>query len=201
MRLVSEVMTGDVKTVTSSEVVGPVRDLLLDGKIHSAPVVDENGSVVGIITSLDLVEEWAPSQGVVTIMSDRVATVGPGTTLVDAARQMLDNHIHHLVVLEDNDLVGVVSSFDLLRELAGDVETHESSTVKDRSHAKAGDLIVIRGHAVGRKERRATIVEARGEDGGPPYVVHWHDDPHDEPHDILFFPGSDATLEPASDQH
>ena len=53
---------------------------------------------------------------------------------------------------------------------------------------------------MGRVERRATIVEVRGEDGGPPYVVHWEDDPHDVPHDHLFFPGPDADVEhhPAS---
>ena len=53
---------------------------------------------------------------------------------------------------------------------------------------------------MGRKERKATIVEARGEGGGPPYVVHWHDDPHDEPHDVLFFPGSDADIVPREER-
>lgn len=61
--------------------------------------------------------------------------------------------------------------------------------------ATVGDKLVIRGHAVGRPERRATIVEIRGEDGGPPYVVHWDDDPADEPQDHLFFPGPDADIE------
>jgi CBS domain-containing protein len=198
MRRVSDVMTSDVKTVTSTEVVGPVRDMMLDGKIHSAPVVDDKGSLVGIITSHDLVEEWAPGQGVATVMTDKVATVGRDTTIVDAARRMLDHHIHHLVVLVEGRPVGVVSSFDLLSELAGEVEAQKSSTLPARRQAQAGDLIVIRGHAVGSKERRATIVEAQGDDGGPPYLVHWHDDPHDEPHDVLFFPGSDATVEPQS---
>ena len=198
MRDVSEVMSSEVKTVTSTEVVGPVRDLMIDGKIHCAPVVDETGALVGIVTSHDLIEEWAPEQGVVTVMTDRVSTVDPQTTIVDAARLMLDQQIHHVVVLEEGEICGVVSSYDLLRELAGEVEALKSATLPAGRHAQPGDLIVIRGHAVGRQERRATIVEARGDDGGPPYVVHWHDDPHEEPHDVLFFPGSDATVEPQS---
>jgi hypothetical protein len=61
--------------------------------------------------------------------------------------------------------------------------------------ASVGDKLAIRGHAVGTVERRATIVEVRGADGGPPYVIRWDDDPHDVPQEHLFFPGSDADVE------
>lgn len=61
--------------------------------------------------------------------------------------------------------------------------------------AAAGDKLVIRGHSVGQRERHATIVEVRGADGAPPYVVRWDDDLHDEPQEHLFFPGSDAEVE------
>lgn len=61
--------------------------------------------------------------------------------------------------------------------------------------AEVGDRLVIRGHAIGTKERHATIVEVRGTDGGPPYVVHWDDDPGEVPSDHLFFPGPDADVE------
>jgi hypothetical protein len=61
--------------------------------------------------------------------------------------------------------------------------------------AAVGDKLVIRGHAVGQPERHARIVEVRGDDGAPPYVIHWDDDPHEVPQDHLFFPGSDADVE------
>jgi len=61
--------------------------------------------------------------------------------------------------------------------------------------ASVGDKLVIHGHTVGQHERHATIVEVRGEDGAPPYVVHWDDDPNEVPHDHLFFPGSDAEVQ------
>ena len=194
MRKISDVMITDVQTVTTAEVVGPMRDLMIDGGIHALPVLDDAGAVAGIVTSSDLVEEHAPELGVTAVMSDQVLTVAPDDTLVAAARTMLDARVHHLVVVDGGAVAGIVSSFDLLRELAGDVEARESSTVPARRPVRAGDLILIRGHAVGHKERKATIVEARGADGGPPYIVHWHDDPHDEPHDVLFFPGSDADI-------
>jgi hypothetical protein len=67
--------------------------------------------------------------------------------------------------------------------------------------AHVGDRLVIRGHKVGGHERAATIVEVRGPDGTPPYIVHWDDDPHDQPQDHLFFPGSDADVERHEHDH
>jgi hypothetical protein len=59
--------------------------------------------------------------------------------------------------------------------------------------ADVGDRLVIKGHHVGDSERSAEILEVQGDDGGPPFVVRWDDDGHEG----LFFPGSDAVVEPA----
>jgi hypothetical protein len=61
-------------------------------------------------------------------------------------------------------------------------------------NASVGDRLVIRGHRIGTHERTATIVEVRGSDGGPPYLVRW-DDPRGGEEEHLFFPGSDADIE------
>ena len=57
--------------------------------------------------------------------------------------------------------------------------------------ASKGDRIIIRGHRVGEHDRDCEVLEVRGTDGGPPYVVRWGDSGHE----TLFFPGSDAVLE------
>ena len=57
--------------------------------------------------------------------------------------------------------------------------------------ARVGDRIVIRGHHVGEPIRDGEILEVRGPDGGPPYIVRWEDTGHE----TLFFPGSDADVE------
>lgn len=57
--------------------------------------------------------------------------------------------------------------------------------------AKVGDRLVIRGHKVGNLDRDAEILEVRGEDGSPPYLVRWSEDGHE----ALVFPGSDAVIE------
>lgn len=58
-------------------------------------------------------------------------------------------------------------------------------------YANVGDRIMIKGHRVGEPERDGEILEVRGADGGPPYLVRWADSGHE----ALFFPGSDAALE------
>ncbi len=195
MRTVSQAMSGPVKSVRTNDVVGAVRDALIDGHIGAVPVLDDHGTLAGIISASDLVEEWSPEMGVLTVMSDHVVVTIPTANLVDAARSMLEHRIHHLVVVDNAEVVGMLSSFDLLHELAGEVEAASTVAVGGRQTAKVGDHIVIRGHEIGGKERRGRIVEARGADGGPPYMVQWLDDPHDEPHSVLFFPGADADIE------
>jgi hypothetical protein len=60
-------------------------------------------------------------------------------------------------------------------------------------HASVGDRIHVSGTHVADHERDGEILEVRGKDGTPPYVVHWFDTGHD----ALVFPGPDATIHPA----
>ncbi len=57
--------------------------------------------------------------------------------------------------------------------------------------ASVGDRIVVGGHHVGEHERDGQILEVRGKDGGPPYLVKWSADGHVG----LVFPGPDVSIE------
>lgn len=56
--------------------------------------------------------------------------------------------------------------------------------------ANVGDRIVIKGHRVGEPDRDCEVLEVRGAEGGPPYIVRWGEDGHE----ALFFPGADASI-------
>ncbi|MGW4648663.1 DUF1918 domain-containing protein [Kitasatospora sp. NPDC004289] len=56
-------------------------------------------------------------------------------------------------------------------------------------HATAGDHLVMHGRAVGMKDREGEILEVRGTQGEPPYLVHFEDG-----HEGLVYPGSDCTV-------
>ena len=55
--------------------------------------------------------------------------------------------------------------------------------------AKAGDRIILAGELVDQPTRAGEVMEARGADGGPPYVVRWEDG-----HTSTMFPGPGAVL-------
>ena len=57
--------------------------------------------------------------------------------------------------------------------------------------AEKGDRIVIHAHHQGEHDRDCEILEVRGADGTPPYLVQWSDSGREG----LLFPGPDATLE------
>lgn len=60
--------------------------------------------------------------------------------------------------------------------------------------ADVGDRIVVRRHKVGEPDRAATVLEVRGDDGQPPYIVRW-----DDGHVGYLIPGSDAFVHSADD--
>ncbi|MEZ5097442.1 MAG: DUF1918 domain-containing protein [Nocardioides sp.] len=60
-------------------------------------------------------------------------------------------------------------------------------------YAAKGDRLVVHGQHVDDHVRDGEILEVRGVDGGPPYLVRWSDDGHES----LVFPGPDATVEHA----
>ena len=59
--------------------------------------------------------------------------------------------------------------------------------------AKVGDKIIVRGNKVANPEREAEVLEVRGPNGAPPYVVRWNDG-----HEGIYYPGSDAIVAESS---
>ena len=116
---VGDLMTPAPFTVHRGDLVGDTRDTMLESGVHCVPVVDDDGTPVGIVTSWDLVEEYAPMESIDNAMTTKVETIGSHQHASEAAATMTSNYIHHLVVVdEENHLVGVLSSLDLLAEVA-----------------------------------------------------------------------------------
>jgi hypothetical protein len=56
--------------------------------------------------------------------------------------------------------------------------------------ASVGDQVIVHRRHVGEPDRDGEVLEVRGADGAPPYVVRWGDNGHES----FFCPGSDATV-------
>lgn len=61
--------------------------------------------------------------------------------------------------------------------------------------AVVGDRIQIKGRHEGERDRDGEVLEVRGTDGQPPYLVRWSGDEHTG----LVFPGPDAVIEHLED--
>ncbi len=113
---IDELMTPNVHAVPTHQTLGQVRTLMLEKKIHAVPIIDEDEQPVGIITSSDLMQDIVSDDMRVTrFPTPKVFTVprydGPHV----AARVMRNHGIHHLIVTDEKKIVGMISSFDLLR--------------------------------------------------------------------------------------
>lgn len=56
--------------------------------------------------------------------------------------------------------------------------------------ASVGDMIEVRRSHDDDLPRRGEVLEVRGKDGGPPFLIHWDDNPHVS----IYFPGNDAVV-------
>ncbi|ONI85804.1 DUF1918 domain-containing protein [Actinosynnema sp. ALI-1.44] len=59
--------------------------------------------------------------------------------------------------------------------------------------ATVGDQLLVHGKNVGLADRQGEIIEVRGDNGAPPYLVRFADG-----HEALVFPGPDSIVRPAN---
>lgn len=117
---VEQLMTSPVMTVTRHETAGHASELMRTHRVSALPVVGPDGEPVGIVTASDLLHDLAEGAPVSTFMSSPAYTVPPNEGPHVAARIMRNHHLHHVVVVDHQRVVGMVSAYDLL----GLVEEH-----------------------------------------------------------------------------
>ncbi len=112
-------MKSRVITVTPHQTAGHVRELLEKNKINIVPVVGPDKEVLGVVSSADLIKKVSDNKPVSQFMTEKIYTI-PRYGDVDLAARMMRKHkIHHLIVIDNKKLAGVVSTFDLLQLLEG----------------------------------------------------------------------------------
>lgn len=119
MKSVSDIMTTTVRTVHRDTKIGELEDIFAAAKISGAPLVDDSGRLAGFVTKSDISRFDSTGDdpffvSVQDIASPRAITVGPTSSIQEAAQTMLDEHVHHLVVTDKGSIVGVLSAFDFV---------------------------------------------------------------------------------------
>ena len=116
---ISSVMVKDVFTVPETMQLDEVSKLMLENGIGSVPVMDADDKMVGIVSKADFVTLAVgiafDKITVKEIMTKDLTVVSPTERLVHARRIMIENHVGRLPVVEDEKLVGMLTSKDLMR--------------------------------------------------------------------------------------
>jgi CBS domain-containing protein len=114
-----DVMCSDVITISVDATVGDAMRVLLEKDISGAPVVDEQGELVGIVSELQLLEAVYTPQikkhSLRNFVTKNVLSVTENALLSDVANILVLHRIRRVPVLRDGRLVGIVSRRDLLR--------------------------------------------------------------------------------------
>lgn len=128
---ISKIMTkfDDMVTINHEESVETAISKMVDHGIGSVVVI-KDGEVFGIVTSSDILKILNTQQSDAfklptgSITQRDLETIRPDVPLNIAIQKMADIQTHHLLVSYKSRIVGLLSSFDIVREKALDSKSH-----------------------------------------------------------------------------
>lgn len=115
---IKEIMTTNVKTISESCTLQEAAEHMKSLNVGSIPVCNKSNKLVGMVTDRDMVVRGLTSGSdsntpVSQVMSTNPVSIEPDTGVHEAARVMAKNQIRRLPVVENNEVVGIVSIGDL----------------------------------------------------------------------------------------
>jgi CIC family chloride channel protein len=113
---VVDIMTTAVSTLSSDATVGNARQRFAGGGHGAYPIV-EDGRIIGIVARGDLLRDSSPDDDLLIDHTSRqVVTVHNSDTAQRALRVMVDEHVEHVPVVDDDgSLIGICTRTDLLK--------------------------------------------------------------------------------------
>lgn len=130
-----DIMTSPVQTVWQNASVESAAELMTAKSVTALPVVDLDGTLVGMVSEGDLLWHRVPAEPatdpsnlsdtdpahrpgmVVEVMSAYPLTATPRTDVAEVAEAMLQNDVRSIPVIEDRAVVGIISRRDILRAM------------------------------------------------------------------------------------
>ncbi len=118
--IVQTIMTKNPIAVSPSNTLADVKKLFDEERIHHIPVVDQENRLQGLVTTYDL---WKVNKefkdyentSVSEVMATKFVKVSQDDKIGTAAELFLDRRFHALPVVDDDKLVGMITSFDVLK--------------------------------------------------------------------------------------
>lgn len=129
MTSVKDLMTKNVITIDLHKTVFDAATLMNEKTVGCLVIMDEE-ELVGTVTERDFVRRVVAKNlpldtKISEIMSKKLITIDPNSSLREAARLMLKNKVRRLPVVKENKLVGIIVVADFARQLSKKTITEE----------------------------------------------------------------------------
>jgi CBS domain-containing protein len=130
---VRDIMPRKMVTISESDTLSTVEDIMTLGHVRHMPVV-RAGRLVGVVSERDLLRaslsnlsEFGTEQRraflqvveIARVMSSPAVTISPESSIEEAALAMAERKIGCLPVVDEDELVGIITETDVLRFFAG----------------------------------------------------------------------------------
>ncbi len=112
------IMTQKVSYVKKSADIEEALNLMVQQNVGGLPVVDDDNHVKGIITERDITNLFADRLSGITVaqlMSEKVVTALPKTTIHEAEQTMTTEGFRRLPIISDGKVVGIITAMDIIR--------------------------------------------------------------------------------------
>ena len=179
--LVQDVMTRQGVAISPDMPIGDVNALMEQRDIRHFPIVDEGG-LAGIVSDRDIrsvgsAHPKAPEgvslkSAVETIMARQVLTAHPLDPVEEAAKVLREHKIGALPVVNGGELVGIVSSVDLLDTLVRMTGVGGASTrLEVELHNRPGALATLMRHIAERNVNVVSVLTTGREEDSLTFVL------------------------------
>jgi len=132
---IRDIMTTKVISAKPDETIKEVILRLRTNKISGLPVVNSSNKLIGVFSESDVMMalpdilndadaiplidiKELTDNSVRMVMSEPRFTISPDSDVKEAARIMLEKYVHRLPVIENEELIGLVSLGDVLKALS-----------------------------------------------------------------------------------
>jgi len=137
---VSSIMTTDLITVSGQDKLAVVKKIFDENKIHHVPVVRYK-KILGLISNIDLLyflkglsknsyenilnDIRLKNYMAEEIMTTGLATLKPTDRINVALRIFKENRFHAIPIVDEEELVGILTTYDIIKALSNDKATLE----------------------------------------------------------------------------
>jgi signal-transduction protein with cAMP-binding, CBS, and nucleotidyltransferase domain len=134
-KLVSRMSERKCFTLSETDTIKSASQNFDEKKVGCMPVLDKNKNVIGILSERDLsrsiyVEKFNLTMPITNLMTKNLVTCDLNTSVTELMDEMTEKKIRHILIMDSNKLLGIVSIGDVVNHLINKIK-EENKNLKD----------------------------------------------------------------------